>query len=588
MRKVLPLLLLLACLLAAYVGLDFLQGPEEDGPKAQVPATESTPNAAHTLEPHRDPPDAPQQTVERTEVESEPLLSGTAPTDPPESSSIRLEITTVADRRGHPPADAAGWTARLCIYPDGWERFRWIDVPFDAEGIATLHYPYLRELRRAVAIPPEGSVQGAGYLIDRQLARAEEGQTFLITVGSAHQVHGEVATPEGRRLAGVPVQAFLAQEAPYLGYWQDSAFTTTTDTSGRFRFDRLGPGTWTFAVTPQDWLMVDPLHGRQKAPNGLLNLSPAGSDPQDLGTLTVIPARRIRVTLLDNGGAPVAAAGLQVHAEETARDDLQFTGWQNANVRKGNIGLPFEYRHRNTLKDGTADFCLPEGRWRLEIAGVPGIEATGTDMADFSFHTDDGDVTFRLYAQVGRLFGTVVDADGHPLESATLEMRWPVGDRMHTTGTYTDSLGRFEFPAVQRGRPFELRCNPTEESGLPSTWQATVHGAEEEMRIVSPATQPLHLQLDYPASQDFPVDDLYLRLEAWNPGPDADPSWREEWWERARHTLETFPSAEGRAGFPHLASGSYVVVLELRGKELHRWTLEAGDEVQRLQVSLPR
>lgn len=565
MRRTLPFLLLALGLLLGFLWLD--QDPDAPDGVAPVPQTK-TERGISPPPPRSGAPSLDRSLLE-PQAETSSELQPEAMANP--SASIRLELTTRAGIPGHPPQDAAGWIARLCIYPDGREAFRWIEAPFDAQGVATLPYPYLRELRRAVAIPPEGSPHGASFLIGRQLVEPEEDQVFLLDVGQGRRLHGKVADPDGNLLPGVPVQAFLDEEAPYLGYWQGSAFTTTTDATGRFHFDRLGGGVWTFAVTPEDWLMVDPLHGRQKDANGIANLEAGREESYDLGTLTVIPARHVRVTLLDNHGDPVTAAGLQVRTDGFERTDI-----------------PFEYFYRSTRKDGSADFCLPKGRWRLHITGIPGVETAGPDMAGLSFHTDDGDVTFRLPAQVGRLAGTLIDTEGAPISEAAVELRWSVGDRIYTTGTDTDALGRFDFPSVHRGHRFTLLASPMPGTGLPFRWDATVHDPEEEVTLTSPATARLRLQLVTSDSVPLSGRNLTLHLEAWNPGGGADPTWRETWRESARHVLEAIPASNGSADFTHLAPGSYVVALRRRGAELKRWTLAAGEEVHDLQVHLPR
>ncbi|MGB0952739.1 MAG: hypothetical protein ACPG31_05915 [Planctomycetota bacterium] len=583
MRRTLPLFLLLLFLaLGAFWLSDGKTSDETDVGLGEDAAHEVI--AAPALE--EVDGKASEPTVDRAELEDaavEESLEVAA-----DASRIRFEITTRAGVPGHPPEDAASWTARLCIYPEGWETFRWIEVPFDAQGLAVLEYPLGRELRRAVAIPPTTSAYGAGYLVDDQLENAAMDSTYLIDLYGPRQVVGKVATPEGQLLADVPVQAFLDQEAPYLGYWQDSAFTTRTDATGTFHFPQLGPGNWTFAVTPEDWLMVDPLHGRQKGDHGLVHLEANKNAVVDLGTFTVISSKKIRITVLDNSGSPITAAALQVFAEDLERDDLQATGWQNAGVREGMIGLPFEYRYRSTLKDGAAEFCLPRGKYRLAITNIPGVQAKTSGMTDLHFHTTDGDFTYRIYAQVSRLHGLLLDADGQPMPEAGIDLSWETPEGTNTSGLHTDAAGRFEFPAVLRGQDLHLHLKPYFEEGLPATFTVAAHQEVEEVTLRAPRTYPLHLRFQTPDGSAPTHPNLTLELLTWNPGEGADPEALKKWWKRAKKGIMHSPDEAGAITIPHLAPGSYEVQLSSRGQEVGRWTLGVGTEIHLLQVAAPR
>lgn len=584
MRKALPLLSVLLLLVLGYLwlGRESPSDPNDAGVQANPEHQEL---AAAELD--RDPAKGSEPSMDRADLSAE-VSEEVRPPLAADSSRIRLEITTRAGIPGHPPADAAHWTARLCIYPDGWESFRWLEVPFDENGIAVLDYPLHRALRRAVAVPPATSTYGAGYLIRQQLEDPQVDETYLINLHSARHLSGKVATPEGQFLAGVPVQAFLDEEAPYLGYWQDSSFTTLTDATGSFHFPQLGPGIWTFAVTPIDWLMIDPLHGRQKNGNGIANLEAGKDTVYDLGTLTVIASKEIRISVLDNAGTPIPAAGLQVFPLELERDDLQSTGWQNAGVRKGMHGLPFEYRYRSTLKNGAADFCLPVGRYRLEVRNIPGVVADGTSMVEYEFHTDNGDFTFQIYAQISRLHGLLLDADGKPMPESGIDLSWETLDGTNTSGLFTDEQGRFDFPAVARGKELQLHLKPYYEEGLPASWTVSATQEVEEITLRAPPTYPLHLRFQTAEGNPPTHPNLTLELVAWNPGPGADPEALKDWWRRAKAGIMHSPEEDGRVTIPHLAAGSYEVKLESRGQEIGRWTLATGEDVHQLQVAAPR
>ncbi|HEV3435707.1 MAG TPA: carboxypeptidase-like regulatory domain-containing protein, partial [Gemmata sp.] len=116
---------------------------------------------------------------------------------------------------------------------------------------------------------------------------------------------GVVKTPEGKPIAGVKVMAYSVTSKRKPGSFEYGSFAETrTDAEGKFRLTLVSPGWGVMWVLPEEYVPTTTVVQEKRG---------------DLGTFTLKTGPRLRGTVLDAKGKPVA--GLLVNAESQDRNE---------------------------------------------------------------------------------------------------------------------------------------------------------------------------------------------------------------------------------------------------------------------------
>ncbi|MCA8961304.1 MAG: carboxypeptidase regulatory-like domain-containing protein, partial [Planctomycetes bacterium] len=243
----------------------------------------------------------------------------------------------------------------------------------------------------------------AGYQTTTQQGiRLERGgeQSVEITVPIGGVLAGIVVDDAGQPVAGAEVaaraegndrQRAVRRGGPP-GFGGDDGTRTETDVDGRFRLDRLAPGSYRLDVTADGF--VD---GRESA----------ATDRDDL-RIAMSPGVDLTGRVVDPSGAPIA--GAQVSRRE-----------RNGGGRRG---MPF-FGGGGARRSATTD---AEGRFRLSglEAGSVDLQVRAKGFLDGSFEVETGEVGDLSLAYAPRVSGIVLGPDGRAVPGARVraQVQW--------------------------------------------------------------------------------------------------------------------------------------------------------------------
>ena len=184
----------------------------------------------------------------------------------------------------------------------------------DAEGKYSFTIPPEQTAQRYLYIeldvehPDYAPQKGFGYALSMILKNEKlGGRPFFesVELRPAKPVTGVVKTPDGKPAAGVKVQAYSVTSKRAQGAFEYGSFADTrTDAEGKFRLPLVSPGWAVVWVLPENFV---PTTHVLKDKRG------------DLGTFTLQAGPRLRGTLLDAKGKPIA--GVIVNAESQERNE---------------------------------------------------------------------------------------------------------------------------------------------------------------------------------------------------------------------------------------------------------------------------
>src|SRR5262249_21387762 len=118
-------------------------------------------------------------------------------------------------------------------------------------------------------------------------------------------ITGRILTPEGKPATGVKVLAYSNTDKKGSEFEYGSFADTRTDARGDFRLVLITPGPAVFWILPDEH--AQSIHGLKDNKRG------------DLGTFTLSPGIRLRGSVLDTKGKPLA--GVNVNAEVRGRSE---------------------------------------------------------------------------------------------------------------------------------------------------------------------------------------------------------------------------------------------------------------------------
>ena len=279
------------------------------------------------------------------------------------------------------------------------------------------------------------SVRANGYpLLVRAGVRTNADEPVLIELKPGASVGGRVLDNGGNGVAGILVSLRIERNYrtggdPRLWGAQDMFPRQMTDAEGRFRFDRLVPGTWS----------AETKKGTEGAKLDQIELAPGAEREIELLLQT---RDRLTVIVTTSAGEPVANAEIRI---------------QSAGER-----IPGGYGRT----DGS-------GRSEMDItAGPVTVKVTHQKLRDESreVQLEPGDNELRLELRPGaEITGTVRSYDGASLAQATVaaETEYEFGAESHRTNTVSDQNGAFRVTGLEPRRYIVTARSPGYADGGP-------------------------------------------------------------------------------------------------------------------------
>ncbi|MCP3136666.1 carboxypeptidase regulatory-like domain-containing protein [Pyxidicoccus xibeiensis] len=369
------------------------------------------------------------------------------------------------------------------------------------------------------------------------LARVEPGASppeVLLELGSALHVEGRVSDDARRPVAGARVALYPDGDSPV-------GLETVTDTEGRYSMGPVEPGSWAFALQADRY--VDP-------PEMLKRTLAPGMGPLDF---TLARASAITGNVTDAEGRPVR--GVELFLMRSPSDD--------------------DERMLRTSTDTDED-----GRFVLD-AEAPGdfvVEVRSSDHLDANFRvrapSEDVHLTLRSGASVK---GTVVDADGLPLENFLVELLDPELGEEVNRDAMTDAQGRFQLRGVKPGS-YVLQAAMENQGFMRRPWREVSlsdgEQAEVELRL-APERSLSGVVVD---GSGQPVDGALIRI---HPPEEGVPPWKREGRRRQDGPPRGILSGpHGRFTVWHLAEPEYNVAASKDGYDFSAGSSVGGRPVE--------
>lgn len=528
---------------------------------------------------------------------------------PPERDIlVRAELTLVDGEQGHPPKGCQGWKVVAQTWLSETGEVARFEAISDAKGIAEFHFPDFIHVDWVTCLPPQGSGHALSFYEGHDDLGPDDDYLALLHVTPSKGTFGHVQDHQGLPVGGAIVHVYDEGWTYGLGDWTPGFLSTTTDGGGRFAFEQMPPGNWVFAVEPEEWLMMDPVLGRQQEGAGVASIGPDTTEAIDVGILKVVPMVSIDLQMMGSNGSSAVGAGL--YLEPTALDDWFVRDIVDANMSKQEKAelmfssdsrdvldeLPYSF-HFTSDSSGKVTLRLLRGRYTMHVDALPGMFA-GDENLPMEFHTDQGDLIYRFHAPLGELSGKVLGSDGSPISTASVELRWRAGkEEWDSLDRDCDATGSFLFQSVRMGGEFHVRVWSGHDQWLPI--DRPLSGAEFDGDLEL-TLEPAERILIRFGMDVLPKRTAHVRILDFTPreGERFDPD--ATWWRNCQKNSYHL-NRSNRANLSRLQPGTYSIALyhsspnppsevgqESVVSEIGRWTLDTGDEVHRLQVSLPR
>jgi len=572
---------------------------------------------------------APSREVDRQEDPS--LAQPGAP-----QAEIRVWVTTSdEEERGSPPPRPEQWTAVAQIWFEQTGETERMELPFNHDGLATFRFAEDTHVDWFAAVPPRSSAYGFERVEDHLDYIVGEVEEVFVRVGFGGMLQGKVVDTAGKPLANVPVHLMHDEGAQLQftpGYLQ-----TTTDQAGKFVFGRLTEGnTWTVAVPPGEWLMVNPTFDDLDYGAGVADVS-ADPLPSDVGTLVVMRGEMVDLQVVDSLGQGVPGVFVdiiplryfnaqyrtpepedygwvedeeEVPFEDLARDQF-LSGQKIAEVED----LYSDYEEEDdqlqdapyadsygftTGRDGHVDCPLVPGQYEAIFDDYPGQYQLPEDQHQplrFTFSTEQNSVSFALPTTLGEIRGRVLDQENRAVAYATVNVYNDYQDLY----LKTDAEGRFVAPSLSLEAPCFLEIWETldnDRTFAATSWKLFPSTTGEEHVLQVQDALDCFLYLRSIGEEPIPAEGR-LRFLNWTPN-DRTPAAVDSNW-LSKVTTEIQLGRDAFAAFGGFLPGTIEIGLFLpdpnagldaRGRprktfiEFQRWSLEVTGVSHTLKVDL--
>jgi hypothetical protein len=214
---------------------------------------------------------------------------------------------------------------------------------------------------------------------------------FDLTMLPGPAIRGRVLDPERSPAASIRVRAIQ------VGAGSGMVYEVTTDSAGRFAFDRLEPGEYTFLATPPGELAPTYFPGVTDKRDAVPVRLAAGDDLSGYEiALRAVPVFRVSGRVLDELGEPAVGATVQtgdVRRKATAREDGTF----ELRVLRGEAVLRADWQRGDVKLRGFAKLALTSHDVEaLTVRLAPPVAVSGTIELDGQpGHECQGDAFLR-------------------------------------------------------------------------------------------------------------------------------------------------------------------------------------------------
>lgn len=546
---------------------------------------------------------------------------------------VRFWVTTSHEEvPGFAPSNAETWTAVAQIWFEQTGETKRIEMPFSSYGKATFRFWEDTHVDWFAAIPPKSNAYGFDRHEDHTDYTLGDREDLFLQVGLGGTLQGRVTDLEGKLLAGVPVQ-LMHDNGPALdfvpGYLQ-----TETNAQGQFHFPRLAEGnTWTVAVPPGEWLMINPTFGEIDYGAGMADVS-AEPLPADVGTLVVTRGATVDLQVVDSlgngvpgifvdvlpvqyfdsqfrppdpedfglGEEPIEATDTArqafLHGESVVEDhDWGMEEEWDSNLRDDPYAYDYGFM---TGKDGHATLHLLPGRYIVNIEDYPGqyeLPEIQHGPIQVPFSTEQQSLQVALPITVGTIRGRLLDLDEQAVAYATIN----IYNEYQDIYVQTDQEGRFVGNSLSMNMPAVVELwdgGDDDRTFTDSSWAI--------LPSVTPVERTFYIQdainfwvyLAIADGRKLPAN-ARLRLLDWAPTEDTPPAVDPDWLRQIPEEIDLGNGAA--ASFGNLLRGTAEVALILpdpmagidaRGKpvrsyiEFQRWTLPVDDSLRQVKVDL--
>ncbi|MCP3099316.1 carboxypeptidase-like regulatory domain-containing protein [Myxococcus sp. K15C18031901] len=274
-----------------------------------------------------------------------------------------------------------------------------------------------------------------------QLMEGKPEPEVVIVLGPVFTLRGTVTT-----LKGHPVPAATIEVAG-----TDNA-RTLTDARGHFVFESLTPGRYTVTVRAEDYADQRIDYAYDPSTPSPETQAPANDEPlQEAPTVDVVlhPSFRVGGVLVDPEGRPVSGAIVQLAGGDGPLGEAPLPPPRmDARKHPDDLARLHETRVTEVRTDD-------QGRFAFERARPDRLSLRVDSDRYIPLHTvvDAPATDLRLVLQEGaRLQGSVVDAQGLPLDGVQLSLRAGPDSRVEVvTPTESDAQGRFTFGGLPPG-----------------------------------------------------------------------------------------------------------------------------------------
>lgn len=482
-------------------------------------------------------PVAPAPAIVEAEEEDRPQRTGppTTQSKGPADTFLLAELGTVMDEPGFPPAGCEGWIMTAQIRNRETDEISHAQAACDENGIARFEFHGKTHVNWVRCIPPPDESWSIGFQEDhRDLSPGSTYET-LLCLQSGHKAKGLVVDTLGQPVPDAVVHVFQDSREPRPEAWSPGFLTQRTNAQGEYRFDRMPPGFWVFAVEPGTWEMVQPTLGAQRKGAGAVGIHEA-TVVADAGTMHVVEVSSMEIRVLGSDGHSTIAMDLSMRP--LAFDDgfLVPSGSPKNSTNPDRAPLRYKKPQINVQTDenGRAEMLLPKGRWQARVQSLPGSLAHEPELLLGEFHTNQKSVTFHLPSLFAPFRGVLLKTNGEPLQGHEVRLQNKVDGRIKSYWTLTtDQKGRFHHGLVSRMGSYSIWI-PSGEDTLLNNWVVPPDWPGRELEFLVPAQEDLHVQfrdLDgNPHNHHFGIP----RLISWDSSPNGMPDPNEAWWQFAK------------------------------------------------------
>jgi hypothetical protein len=461
---------------------------------------------------------------------------------------VRAELTTLEDEQGHAPKNCKGWVVTAQSWDEETGSIERFTAVANRHGVAEFQFPDFVHIDWVRCDPPLDSGYGLAYLEDHEDIYAGDNYLALLHVMPRRRAFGQVVDWDNRPVSGAEVHVFGDFGDNGISEWTPGLAATTTDGNGRFEFDQLARGDWSFGVTPDVWMMYEPTLSSQDEGSGYVYIDDDVSGPTDAGIIRVMPMTTVELIVVDRRGEPAAGVSGYVEARDYDNPRILDPGeeWIEEDFEEDNPNRKFEWPYDGlgftTDKNGIAMLPVARGLWNIEFDEFTGDFPGIYELPSLEFRGDGGQLFYKLPVAVGNLSGRFVFADQRPAVGAFASLAYEEDGGTYELGEECGADGRFDFPSLDLNTSYTLRVYPDLDGGsamfFPQTWMVDPEADSGRDFVVKGAIQSKVRLQRTDGNRSFDKITARLFLTHWEAGNSTIETADDTWWQEAKDWSE--------------------------------------------------